>query len=674
MRRVLPGVQVRLRPNGSETFLVVAPHCDDETLGAGLLITGAVKAGCQVKVAVVTNGDGFTYAVGRKYKRLRLPPKRHVEFACLRQQESLRALAQLGLSSEHVVFLGYPDRGLMAMWNDYWEPNHLYKSRFTRADHSPYNNSYTPAVPYCGESVIDDFARLIMQVRPTHLIIPHPRDAHGDHTATFCFIIHALAQLEETEVAAPQVMSYLVHRGRWPRPRGLHPRLDMTPPPSFSNLAEEWMSFTPSTGGVTAKYRAILEYRSQLSLQARYLLSFVRHSEIFSLHKPMQLSHISEGELLDGLAQEWPAEEGYMLEPVRDTITRNVERGADLRVMSVCVDSGHLYVRLETHGRISEEVTYILRLANCQSSRHALHIRLLMSERVLMRITRVWVYAPYICCRCKDRVIEVAIPRHLLAGDKRVLISAETRMRGLLVDKTAWQLLALPPADLSVAAPVLACANRADIPGIAAVFCAAFPEEIDRVFTTPPELELLADIFRLLYDAEPRALLVAKVEGRVVGYVFAPLSLRNVWRTAVMQGYLLRWAWNWLRGKYHFGWSILRMLLLDKFYFMRSALADKDRVEQRILSLGVLPELRGLGIATNLVQQALQRFAKLGVTLVRLEVRPENKEARSVYNKLGFTIRSAVSDTRGEWLVMVKALSLSTKPASLGGQSEKRGE
>jgi RimJ/RimL family protein N-acetyltransferase len=44
----------------------------------------------------------------------------------------------------------------------------------------------------------------------------------------------------------------------------------------------------------------------------------------------------------------------------------------------------------------------------------------------------------------------------------------------------------------------------------------------------------------------------------------------------------------------------------------------------------------------------------LGSEKVRLEVRPWNSSARHVYEKAGFEYVGQMSDSQGEWLVMVK--------------------
>src|SRR2546430_986709 len=56
-------------PGPSSAILVLAPHCDDETLGTGGMLAEAVRAGARVRVVLLTNGDGFRVAAARRYHK-----------------------------------------------------------------------------------------------------------------------------------------------------------------------------------------------------------------------------------------------------------------------------------------------------------------------------------------------------------------------------------------------------------------------------------------------------------------------------------------------------------------------------------------------------------------------------------------------------------------------------
>ena len=91
-----------LRPAGR--VVVVAPHPDDETLGAGgTLAAWAAAADLSVTVVAVTDGEGShpdSPTLGRE------------ELAERRHEERRRALAALGLRDAAVVRAGLPDGGV----------------------------------------------------------------------------------------------------------------------------------------------------------------------------------------------------------------------------------------------------------------------------------------------------------------------------------------------------------------------------------------------------------------------------------------------------------------------------------------------------------------------------------------------------------------------------------
>ncbi len=85
---------------GTRCALIVAPHPDDEIIGAAGLILSLKARGARVTVAVVS--DGAASHPGS----LRWPKARLV---AARRRESLRALRRLGIPAGDVRFLGLPD-------------------------------------------------------------------------------------------------------------------------------------------------------------------------------------------------------------------------------------------------------------------------------------------------------------------------------------------------------------------------------------------------------------------------------------------------------------------------------------------------------------------------------------------------------------------------------------
>jgi LmbE family N-acetylglucosaminyl deacetylase len=85
---------------GAGGLVVVAPHPDDESLGCGGLIAEARRLGRAVRLVVVSDGCG-SHTHSKLY-----PPER---LRALREDETRRAVAELGLAPEDVAFLRLPD-------------------------------------------------------------------------------------------------------------------------------------------------------------------------------------------------------------------------------------------------------------------------------------------------------------------------------------------------------------------------------------------------------------------------------------------------------------------------------------------------------------------------------------------------------------------------------------
>ncbi|MES2463362.1 MAG: PIG-L family deacetylase, partial [Armatimonadota bacterium] len=266
-------------------ILVIAPHCDDETLGAGALIADSRKAGVPVTVAFLTNGDGFRVAASRALGEVEVSASDFVRFAELRQKEALAANAALGVAGKEVVFLGYPDRGLKPMWEQNWTRGNPFRSFYTKHTHSPYAHTYTVRTPYSGEALLEDLVKLMDQVRPTDIYVTHPADDHPDHYTAAAFVQAALRECREEKTSSwatqARLNFYLVHRGDWPLPQGLHPQEPLLPPMGLTGLDTKWSAFTASPGAVEAKQKALDQYVSQTEISGRFLESFVRINEIF---------------------------------------------------------------------------------------------------------------------------------------------------------------------------------------------------------------------------------------------------------------------------------------------------------------------------------------------------------------------------------------------------------
>jgi LmbE family N-acetylglucosaminyl deacetylase len=115
--------------------LVVAPHPDDETLGAAVTIMRKVDAGTPVRLLVVTDGSKY-------------PPGDRSEIAAMRAAELHAASRLLGLPPDAVTQLPFVDHELAGQGNE-----------LTRA-----------------------IAEVVREWRPFEVLVTSEADSHVDHT------------------------------------------------------------------------------------------------------------------------------------------------------------------------------------------------------------------------------------------------------------------------------------------------------------------------------------------------------------------------------------------------------------------------------------------------------------------------------------------------------------
>ncbi len=325
-------------PQGSQKrLLIIAPHCDDETLGMGGTIAEARKNGAHVTIAFLTNGDGFRVAASRALEKPVLEPKDFVRFAEQRQKEALAATRTLGVPDEDVIFLGFPDRGLTPMWQANWNNSIPFRSPYTGQTRSPYARCQTPSVLYSGQTLTRELAKLITRVQPTEVFVTHPADDHPDHAAAPLF---ARAALRRSRSTVP-LRYYLVHRGDWPLPQGLHRDDDLVPPAKMATLDTLWSAIPLSSEARTAKEKALACYPSQLALCERFLTSFVRRNELV-------------GTL--------PETSTSLRDPASDNLVRFTNPAADITGVSVSQQDTALKLQVTLRGNASSRMRYTAHL------------------------------------------------------------------------------------------------------------------------------------------------------------------------------------------------------------------------------------------------------------------------------------------------------------------------
>jgi LmbE family N-acetylglucosaminyl deacetylase len=416
-----------------DRILIFAPHCDDETLGLSGYTQQALAAGADVRVVLITNGDGFPYSAEREMGKMRLKPSDYIAFGVDRQQEALAAVGKSGLSADKVTFLGYPDGGLAEMWLHNWTPAKPFRSRFTGCTRSPYPDSLTLKAVYCGESVLADVKRVLTEFKPTQVFYPHTNENHPDHWATYTFVTEALWDLQNEASAKeptwqPPIQGlYLVHRGDWPVPQGYHADEDMPPPSALLNMETEWRQIPLSTNEVQVKRAAIQQYASQMRVMKRFLLSFVRRNELVGTRAAGVLSIIKDGTLR--VVDDWTALPESVLDPANDTLQTEVSGAGDLVHVSAAADSRRLYIRVQTRKKLSPQVAYDVYwhpLPDDGKGTRGASLRLNGPQP-----KGAWAVA-------HENVWQIAVPR---PPGKAVMVGAKTRYHRFTLDKTGWRVL-----------------------------------------------------------------------------------------------------------------------------------------------------------------------------------------------------------------------------------------
>lgn len=261
-----------------ERIFVLSPHPDDETLGTGGLIYRARQMGLEVQIGFLTNGDGSrTTQISQVLRRK--SEKSLVAIARLRQKEALQAAARLGIEEKNVLFFGFPDGGMRALWDGDYSTQVPFVSPFTGWAHVQYERAFAPHSPYCRASLIENLALAFEDFAPTMVFTTHPRDTHLDHIASYRACEAAIASLSAR--SRPRLIAFLIHCGIWPVPNGLHPNLPLAPPLHLLHGGTKWFSLTLTPEEIAAKKSALECHATQLGSTPRYLHAFIRRNELF---------------------------------------------------------------------------------------------------------------------------------------------------------------------------------------------------------------------------------------------------------------------------------------------------------------------------------------------------------------------------------------------------------
>ncbi|AFY45113.1 PIG-L deacetylase family protein [Nostoc sp. PCC 7107] len=137
-----------------KSAMVFSPHQDDETFGCGGMIACKCEQGIPVIVVFITNGQGSGDIDTESSNKI----------IQIRKQEAIKALNILGVQTSAIHFLDKADGGLQAL---------------KTAEK---------------QEVIAQISELLQHYQPEEVYVPHSKDCHRDHEATYHLVKTAIQQ------------------------------------------------------------------------------------------------------------------------------------------------------------------------------------------------------------------------------------------------------------------------------------------------------------------------------------------------------------------------------------------------------------------------------------------------------------------------------------------------
>ncbi len=424
-------------PGKNSKVLVFSPHNDDEVLGSAELIKKTIKNGGDVKVVLITNGDGFKNAIQFDYFNINPKPKDYVKFGYARQQESINALAKLGLSDENIIFLGYPDGGISSLWNSNWDNTDPYHSSYTQTDKTPYNNSLTKGAAFTGENLVSDITKTIEDYKPTYIVMPHPNDSHPDHWSTNALVKYTL---EKLNYKPEKQLLYLVHRGDWPTPMKKDTTMYLVPPSKLINTGTIWSSLNLNKSDMEEKVSSIHVYKTQLKTLGILMSAFERKNELFGEYDDLILMSNKKDD-----KDVTPDNSNKVItDPLQDALTLEISRSADIsKIYTEASKSNNLHVFLQTDGNIDEDTTYNINLIFFNGNKISrLNIEQLEGKLIPNHVSKESIMnIKGVTAETKGNIIHIVIPPSVFGDYKSIFINGTTFIKDRRIDKTAWRML-----------------------------------------------------------------------------------------------------------------------------------------------------------------------------------------------------------------------------------------
>jgi len=401
-----------------------------------------VKMKLPLKVVFLTHGDNnqWSFLVYRKHPVI--IPRAVRRMGEIRHNEALDAARVLGLSTEQVIFLGYPDFKTLAIWYAHWGDQLPAMGMLSKVKAVPYLDAFRPGALYKGEEIVKDLKNILQDFRPTKIFLSHPADYNPDHRALYLFTRVVLWELEEK--IKPALYPYLIHFKQWPQPKGYRPAERMMPPSLFEReIAWGAVNLTPDE---TVKNKeAIKKHRSQYKSNPRLLLSFIRSSELFGDFPVINLREKNSGWFLSQHGQK------YLNQLPEDLVDEERVDFVGIEKEFLVLEDKTLVFTLKLSRPVGKKVTVSLYVFGYRKdcafqNMPKLHIIFKKSTHKVFDQGRL-LGAEIVKVDRTLNEITLRIPLEALKNPEKILTSARTYRGSVPLDWVEWRILQIYDAD-----------------------------------------------------------------------------------------------------------------------------------------------------------------------------------------------------------------------------------
>ena len=404
----------------SDRVLVIAPHPDDETIGNTGIIRYCIENNIPVHVVVITSGANIRSSAKERHS------------------ESMAAMKELGLKSDAITFLDYPENSA-SLFNQNWDYDKLLKEP-DGTSHSNDSFAYELNAPYCGENLEKNLEQVIGDFQPTIITYPDPNDKNSDHWTTSAFVEYTIDKMNYN----CKKYGYLAHAySQWPYPRSYNPDSYLTPPSELSN--QSWVMFPLKGKDESLKFNAIKCYSSQITPDSSYLIAFIKKNELFTVYPDINVSSQNNyTNYLNGSA--FPQtifkdpENDLLINEISDLNDLNLEDtdSFDLTSIGFEMDQNTTWLSLKTKGKIAKNTPYEFHIRTFGNDSSRIDIQIENGNAYYKIISQNSVRSNLqIKTVVKHNGVIVGIPSNLI-NSKKIMVNVDVLNKQGIVDRTAW--------------------------------------------------------------------------------------------------------------------------------------------------------------------------------------------------------------------------------------------